>query len=100
MMRSANPYETATMAKVFASQGYLRQAARIYRCLLERNPQREDLADELATVEHRIAAQKGPSRGELGLLIREWADLIRARKKHSPKLNKGDLNDGKTKLPR
>ena len=81
MKRLATPYETATMAKVYADQGYLRQAARIYRRLLDRDPQRTDLEKALDDVERRIAAQKGPSRGELGLLIREWAELIKEQKK-------------------
>ena len=81
MMRVPATYETATMARVFARQGYLRKAARIYRRLLIQEPQRNDLAAALAEVQVRIAAQKGPSAGDLGLLIREWAGLIRKQKK-------------------
>ncbi len=69
------------MARVFARQGYLRKAARIYRRLLDQEPQQGDLEAELAEVRRRIAAQKRPSAGELGLLIREWAGLIRKQKK-------------------
>ena len=69
------------MARVFAGQGYLRKAARIYRRLLDDAPQRSDLAAELEDLQRRIAAQNGPSPAELGLLIREWAELIRKRKK-------------------
>jgi hypothetical protein len=79
-MKPQQPYETATMARVYAQQGYLLQAARIYRRLLREAPQREDLKAALTDIESRMAAQKGPSRRELGALLREWADLA-ARKK-------------------
>ena len=70
------------MAGVFAKQGYLRQAARMYRRLLAQSPQRSDLAEALAGVERQIAMQKGPSADELGLLIRQWAELIEKQKKN------------------
>jgi hypothetical protein len=69
------------MARVFAEQGYLRQAARIYRRLLDRSPQRSDIAAQLADVESRIAAQHGPSTRDLALLIREWAALLKKQKR-------------------
>jgi hypothetical protein len=76
-------YETATMARVYARQGYLRQAAGIYRRLLERNPRRSDLSAELDAVERRIAARRAPGTRELGLLVKEWAELVERRKMRS-----------------
>ena len=79
-MKSPSPYDTVTMARLYAQQGYLRHAARVYRRLLQATPQRSDLIEELADIEQRIADQKAPSTKELGLLIREWADLAKQQK--------------------
>jgi hypothetical protein len=64
------------MAKIFADQGYLGRAAEIYRRLVARYPHRRDLLNALAQVEGRLAEQKGPSRKEVGFLLREWRDLV------------------------
>ncbi len=73
--------DTATMARLFADQGYLRKAAQIYRHLLKQTPDSDDLRQALADVEHRIEQQEKPSLRELGLLLREWKDLIGEYKK-------------------
>ena len=73
-------YYTVTMAELYARQGYLRKAACIYRRLLEEAPDREDLRGALDEIALKIEQQKGPTRKELSLLIREWADLINQRK--------------------
>ena len=73
-------YYTVTMAELYARQGYLRKAARIYRHLLEEAPDREDLRGALDELVDKIEQQSGPTRKELGLLIREWADLINQHK--------------------
>ena len=79
-MEREKSYETATMARVYAQQGYLRYAAQIYRRLLSKAPHREALQKELADIEHRIAEQHRPSRKELGLLLRQWAELVKQKK--------------------
>ena len=66
---------TATMAKLYADQGYLRKAAAIYRQLVDQDPDRQDLCDALAAVEKQIERQDKPNLKELGLLIREWIAL-------------------------
>ena len=66
---------TATMAKLYADQGYLRKAAGIYRHLVDQHPDRNDLGEALAAVEAQIERQETPSRKELRLLIREWIVL-------------------------
>ena len=66
-----------TMARLYAEQGYLRKAARVYRYLIQETPDRVDLRRELAAVEEEIRLQTHPSKKELGLLIRDWAALMR-----------------------
>ena len=78
-MHSRENY-TATMAKIYADQGYLRKAAQIYGHLLKKEPGREDLRRALVQIENRIDQQSGPSRKELGLLIKEWATLMKRAK--------------------
>lgn len=68
------------MARLYAEQGYLRKAARVYRFLLEEAPDRMDLRRELAAVEEEIRLQTHPSRKELGLLMRDWTTLMRKQR--------------------
>lgn len=75
-MTRLSEYDTPTMARIFAQQGYLRKAAEIYRRLVVRYPDRRDLNDALAEVEATLAQQNRPSQKELGLLLREWRDLM------------------------
>jgi hypothetical protein len=73
-------YYTVTMADLYAKQGYLRKAAQIYSHLMEQEPHREDLRLALEKIEREIETQAVPSRKELGLLLREWENLINKRK--------------------
>ena len=75
---------TATMAKLYADQGYLRKAAAIYKQLVEQNPDRQDLSDALAAVEKQIEERNGPNLKELGLLIREWIALQEEYDRRNP----------------
>lgn len=68
------------MARLYADQGYLRKAARIYRSLLQETPDRMDLRRELAAVEEAIRLQTQPSKKELRLLMRDWAALMRKQR--------------------
>jgi hypothetical protein len=71
------------MARLYAEQGYLRKAAHVYRYLLREHPDRLDLMDlrrELDAVEENIRLQTHPSKKELGLLMRDWAALIRKQR--------------------
>jgi hypothetical protein len=71
---------SATMARLYADQGYLRKAVRIYRQLLKAAPERTDLRREMAVVEEEILLQTHPSKKELSLLIRDWAALMRKQR--------------------
>ncbi len=81
MMSPSPRFFTATMARLFADQGYLRKAVEIYRYLVQQEPGREDLHRDLAALEEKIRRQTHPSTKELGLLMRDWVDLIRKQKK-------------------
>ena len=76
------PY-TATMAGVYAEQGYLRKAAEIYRQLLAENPGREDCRDALTELERRMAGQRAPGRKDIEFLLREWKALLQTRREMS-----------------
>jgi predicted membrane chloride channel (bestrophin family) len=69
-------FQTATMAKVFADQGHYEKAADIYRNLLKREPQRQDLADALSEVEERISEAGKSSDENLVFLLGEWVELV------------------------
>lgn len=45
---------TPTMAGIYASQGYLEEAVRIYAHILEKHPHREELKEALQAVKDRI----------------------------------------------
>lgn len=94
MPRDAHHY-TATMAKLYAEQGYLRKSAEIYRHLVAQHPQRAELQQALAAVEQQISQQQRPGRKELGLLIREWIDLMQTynSRRRSDSVVKGGGDD-------
>jgi predicted membrane chloride channel (bestrophin family) len=69
-------FQTATMAKVFTDQGHYDKAADIYRNLLKREPQRQDLADALSEVEERISEAAKSSDENLVFLLGEWVELV------------------------
>ena len=75
-METEPEFYTRTMAKVYADQGHYDQAARIYRHLLEQEPDSGEIKAELAEVE-MILSQigTGPAR-DLSPLFRQWFDLI------------------------
>jgi hypothetical protein len=78
--KPSSRFFSATMARLYADQGYLRKAARVYRYLVQEAPERMDLRRELAAVEEEIRLQTHPSRKELGLLMRDWAALLRKQR--------------------
>ena len=78
-------FHTATMAKLYADQGYLRKAAAIYRQLVDQDPDRQDLSDALAAVEKQIEERNDPNWKELGLLIREWIALQEEYDRRNPR---------------
>lgn len=66
-------FYTKTMAKVYADQGRLDQAAEIYRYLLDKEPQRRDLIDALAEIDKK-RFNKDPQ--GLDELFGTWIDLL------------------------
>lgn len=66
-------FYTATMAKIHADQGHLEKAADIYRRLLEKEPEREDLIEALTDTEESIQQARNE---DLSLLVGEWTKLV------------------------
>jgi hypothetical protein len=77
-------FYTATMARLFAEQGYLRKAAEIYRYLLAKEPEHDDLRRSLADLERRMAEQPAPSRKDTEMMLRDWADMLKQSHSREP----------------
>jgi hypothetical protein len=75
---------TPTMANLYAQQGYLRKAAEIYRHLLSGDPRHEIYLSALRRIEEQIAVQEAPSRKEIGLMLREWIDMMKQNSDTKP----------------
>jgi len=71
-------FYTKTMARVYAKQGDLVRAARIYRYLLSETPGRRDLEQALAEVDRQIGDCQARDEHLRGLLGRWLALLLRA----------------------
>jgi len=89
-----NDFKTATMARVYSSQGHYEKAAQIYKHLLECEPDRQDLAMALAGVEKKLHKETKGSNENLGALFNTWVDLILRykRMRHLRKI-KGKLKE-------
>lgn len=74
-MDESTEFCTVTMARVYIKQGCLEKAADIYRRLLAREPDREDLAEGLADVERKLEAENKDRDEELARLFRRWIEL-------------------------
>lgn len=66
-------FYTSTMAKVYENQGRFEEAVRIYRYLLNREPNRKDLSDALDKLEKKRSANNWE--GLVHLFI-QWIDLL------------------------
>ncbi|MFH0725074.1 MAG: tetratricopeptide repeat protein [Pseudomonadota bacterium] len=66
---------TQTLARVYAEQGYPREAARIYRHLLETSPDRPEYQDAFQRIENRLATDGLQADADLTGLISTWIDL-------------------------
>ena len=71
-----NDFKTATMARVYSSQGHYKKAVEIYKYLLECEPDRQDLARALAGVEKKLHEKTKGSNEGLATLFSTWVDLI------------------------
>lgn len=76
-----NDFKTATMAKVYASQGHYEKAAEIYKHLLKYEPDSPDLARALAGVEKKLHKKTKGSNEDLADLFSTWVDFILRYKK-------------------
>jgi len=69
-------FYTATMAKVYADQGFYEKSAGIYRHLLKREPDRPDLKAALADVERKLEQRLKTQPRDLAVLFQQWLDLL------------------------
>ena len=93
-MKDDKSFYTPTMARIYASQGYYEKAADIYRYLLSKNPDQDELKDELSDVEQKLAESPRNNKEDLVRLFRQWFKLINLYNQHY-KLKDYDL---KTKV--
>lgn len=68
-------FYTITMARVYADQGRYKEAARIYRYLLDQTPDRTDLREALDAVTSMLPENSGQMHDLSGLVDR-WVRLI------------------------
>jgi hypothetical protein len=68
-----NVFYTRTMAKVYANQGNLKKAEKIYRYLLAHEPGQQDLIEALSEIEK----QRGDRLPDALMdLFNQWIDLL------------------------
>jgi hypothetical protein len=72
---------SATMAKDYASQGYLEKSTEIYRYLLKNEPDREEYRKALDEVENSLKEMGKTESKDLVLLFSEWFELLLEHKK-------------------
>lgn len=93
-------FYTATMAKVYADQGHFEKSARIYRHLLELEPERQELKQALFEVEQKLKSEKKAQPRDLTPLFEEWLDLLlRCRNRRQlKKLRNTTLNQARKRV--
>jgi len=69
-------FYTKTMAKVYADQGHWEKAVEVYRYLLNKEPNRQDLKDALREVESVRSDSKKKVPENLIPLFTEWIELM------------------------
>jgi len=72
---------TATMAKVYADQGHWARAVEIYQHLVQIEPQRQDLIDDLEHARQKMEEQADTRPEKLVPLFREWIELLLQQEK-------------------
>ena len=75
-MEKETDFYTATMARVYADQGYWDKAAEIYRHLLQLEPERSDYLEALAEAEKKIISSGRKPLEDLAPLFHQWFDLM------------------------
>ena len=71
-----NDFKTATMARIYSSQGYYEKAVRIYKHLLKSEPENQELVRALAGVEKKLQKKTKGGNEELSVMFSKWVDLI------------------------
>ena len=69
-------FYTATMAQVYAEQGHTEKAIEIYRYILQREPERNDIADALKKIEEKLSNETPATDKRLLRLFHEWITLM------------------------
>ena len=69
-------FYTATMAKVYADQGYTEKALEIYRYIFDREPERSDIADAIERLEAKLSIEAPAIDNRILGLFHEWVALI------------------------
>jgi len=77
---SETAFYTATMAKVYADQGYFEKSAEIYRHLLKLEPNRPELKAALLEVERKLEAETKTHSRDLTPLFEIWIELLLRRR--------------------
>jgi len=67
---------TETMAKVYAGQGHGSKAAEIYQRLVQSEPQRQDLIDNLEDARQKMEEKADSGPENLVPLFQEWIELL------------------------
>lgn len=75
-MADEKAIQTATMAGIYVDQGYYEKAADIYKFLLEKDPDRQELADALAEIRQKQIQKKHGNGKDLARLLDEWFTLL------------------------
>ena len=76
-MTESKALQTATMAEIYANQGDVHQAVRIYRQLLDQMPHRLDWQRRLAAMEQKLANEDSLAglRKRVDTLMGSWIRL-------------------------
>ena len=69
-------FYTATLAKVYADQGYFEKSAEIYRHLLKLEPDRQELKTAMLEVEQKLKGEKKTHSQDLTPLLEKWFTLL------------------------
>ncbi len=74
-MKDNADFYTITMAKVYENQGHFEKAIKIYKHILENEPDRIDVSQALTVVEQKKLHTKKRNEDELVALFEKWIEL-------------------------
>lgn len=67
---------TKSLAKLYADQGHYEKAIEIYKHLMKKFPEREDIIDDFSDLKIKMQRIKISNEPELAVLFQQWFDLI------------------------